>query len=386
MTSKSKKNSHPRLHPSLENLDCLSIAVNFPNDQIAIKFCQDLKLIPSQDSTPPSCCNLPMKVECNSTSKLGWRWCCSSKGSKRKGSKACRKTIAPTVGTFFDGALVQLEFCETIAIIALFILKQTVSQTHDCIQSWRRLRYKDSSLTLSRKTICCYFKMFRNIIQVIVSNVNIKLGGVGKTVQIDETFLTRRKYHRGRVTKQMTTTILGIYCKEDKHGIFVRVPSKSKESIWPWVSRYADKETSVVCTDMGKQYSGIKELFSGDTDHLQTNHSKGQYVDKFDSRNTTNHIENRNRYVKQEMKSSVTPEAIDEYLSLFYYRQYVLNKLYPKDKPSHIMHFLEDIRKVYPAFVDGKREEPLKACLVEKPTVSSEGLEEIILPTKKRRI
>ncbi|KAK0083510.1 hypothetical protein PV326_006695 [Microctonus aethiopoides] len=139
-----------------------------------ISFFEEIGLILSPNSIPPLCCGLPMSVENLATTKLKLVWKCTTKGSKKKRSKSCRKTINPT------------------------------------------LRHHNGDSELSTHTVCDYFSYCRNIAEVITSHTEIVFGGDSKTVQIDETFLTKRKYNRGRITEQMTTTVLGLYCKEDK--------------------------------------------------------------------------------------------------------------------------------------------------------------------------
>ena len=52
----------------------------------------------------------------------------------------------------------------------------------------------------------------------IVAKQTGSFGEPNKTVECDETFLTKHKYHRGRRTASMSVTIFGIYCREDKKG------------------------------------------------------------------------------------------------------------------------------------------------------------------------
>lgn len=42
-------------------------------------------------------------------------------------------------------------------------------------------------------------------------------------LQVDETFLRRRKYNRGRLTSGHTITIFGVYCRETKEGMYWHV-------------------------------------------------------------------------------------------------------------------------------------------------------------------
>lgn len=69
---------------------------------------------------------------------------------------------------------------------------------------------------IGRATIVDYNSYCREIAEVLSSLDDVRLGVLGKTVH--KTFLTRRKYNRGRVTDQMSIIILGIMFKEDKTG------------------------------------------------------------------------------------------------------------------------------------------------------------------------
>lgn len=76
---------HQNLHPKLKNF---SIFHSFYNliitDELAISFLEEVGLIPSKTSPPPTCiCGSPMLVELNKIKKLGWIWRCGSKGSKK---------------------------------------------------------------------------------------------------------------------------------------------------------------------------------------------------------------------------------------------------------------------------------------------------------------
>ena len=76
-----------------------------------------------------------------------------------------------------------------------------------------------------RKTGVDYFSMCREICEVVMSS-EVKsnpLGGVGKTVGVDECYLTRRKYNVGRMTKTGTVTILGLYERETGLGFHFQV-------------------------------------------------------------------------------------------------------------------------------------------------------------------
>lgn len=52
---------------------------------------------------------------------------------------------------------------------------------------------------VSNSTVEVYFKVFRNLIQMNNYSVGEKIGGLGHTIQVDETCIAKRKYHVGRI-------------------------------------------------------------------------------------------------------------------------------------------------------------------------------------------
>lgn len=143
--------------------------------------------------------------------------------------------------------------------------------------------------------------------------------------------------------------------------------------------------TSRICSDSAKQYVGVEKLFGDGTVHLATNHSIGEYVNKEDSSNTINHLENQNKLLKRAIICRRTSKLIHQYMALYYYRQQYLEKHYKDDLGSQIMQFLLDIKRVYPGIVNGVRQLGLELRIIDPPTVESEGLEHLI-PGKCPRI
>lgn len=115
----------------------------------------------------------------------------------------CRAVVNPCTGTFFDGTTCRIDISEVLAIILGFVSKMTATNVFRHLRQWRQNKKKSE---LSWSTVIDYFSYCREVAEVIVSHDQTILGGEGKTVQIDETFLTKRKYHRGRITEQMTTS------------------------------------------------------------------------------------------------------------------------------------------------------------------------------------
>lgn len=180
-----------------------------------------------------------------------------------------------------------------------------VTFLHDHIDCWRRDR-KES--TLSSETITGYYNYCREVCEVIASNNTRQLGGPGKTISVDEMFVVKRKYRKGRISEAMTVTVFGMYCREDKEGLFFRVNGKSKRDLWPYIKKYCHESTSIICSDSARQYMGVENLFLN-AQHKRTNRRKGEFVSKDDKTNTINDLENQNKLLKKSLKHPLPLKA-----------------------------------------------------------------------------
>lgn len=229
---------------------------------------------------------------------------------------------------------------------------------------------------ISNKTVIEFLFFCREVCEVYASHNYNQLGGKFKTIEADECFLSKRKYNRGRITSSMTQTIFGIYCREDKEGLFFRVNGKSKRDLWPIIHKYCHPETAVICTDSARQYKNVHLLFN-DAVHKTTNHRKGEFVDKNDVTNTINSLENQNKILKATIRSRRNDVVIRQNMAVYFYRRRRLPLSIPIGERIH--HFLEDIREVYP----GPGKEGKQLLELELPTPESEGIEELMPPPKR---
>lgn len=361
-----------------EELSRFSLFFSFQSllstEELALEFALKFGLIPSRFATPPNHCGSPMKVENDRSVKLGWTWRCSASASGRKvkGRKQCRARINPNAGTIFDCCLAP---SDVLALVFCFVLDLGFTLSLQEINAFRKS--KGIITELASSTVVTYFQKFRGIMEIINSHNPVLLGGEGKTVEFDETFLTRHKYHRGRRTAQMQQVIFGLHCREDKETLFFPVSGKSKSDLWPIISKYVHPDTSIVCTDGGKQYHGLVSLFSTDTEHLTTNHSIGEFVSRTDKRNTINALESQNKQVKRAMKSRRSDRDIETYISSFIYRQRRFRNI-KKAKGNQIKMFLEDVVRVFPPYINGVLPAPLELAATFRPTPESEGIEDLM--------
>jgi hypothetical protein len=92
-----------------------------------------------------------------------------------------------------------------------------------------------SLVRLSTKTVYYYYQLFRLIVSEIMVLVmtNLKLGGV---VEIDEAVITgKRKYNRGRMTRNYW--VFGLYSRDLGKGYAFLVPNRQTEILFPIIER-----------------------------------------------------------------------------------------------------------------------------------------------------
>ncbi|GIY47230.1 hypothetical protein CEXT_21851 [Caerostris extrusa] len=141
------------MHPALQGFNIITWYLILATEETAIKFMQEVGLIPTYLSPCPACplCGSETKSQKMPSRKLGFRYVCSERSKKKN--------------------------------------------------------------VTERESVGDYYSYFREIAEVFASHHSKQLGGPGKTILLDETFLTKRKYNRGRITASMTQTVFGIFCK-----------------------------------------------------------------------------------------------------------------------------------------------------------------------------
>ena len=73
--------------------------------------------------------------------------------------------------------------------------------------------------SINNNDVSSFYIQFRNAsTSYLVGMPNKLIGNPGKTVEIDETLMCKRKYHRGRLL--LDAWIFGGICREDNHILF----------------------------------------------------------------------------------------------------------------------------------------------------------------------
>ena len=119
----------------------------------------------------------------------GWWWRCSPKN--------CQKTKSIRAGTFFFESKIHL--WEVLLLIFNFAFEFLNTTTRNLVG------------TVSTHTIGNYKRRLRLIILTMFNKKNIKLGGEGRIVEIDESLFIKVKHNRGRDMLREKVWVLGLY-------------------------------------------------------------------------------------------------------------------------------------------------------------------------------
>lgn len=276
---------------------------------------------------------------------LGWRYRCPN---KYLAGVNCTRTMEPTHNTYVFATHTKIQV--QIAVAAMEIMRVPIMTAMENINCWKRLPFPNDATSISTSTMVDYYNFVRDVGRVIMSNKPDQwLGQEGATIEVDETFVTRRKYHMGTMTNSMTTIIFGMYCRETKQVLFFRVPNKGKRALWPLIKKWVHPGIARICSDGAATYQGVAgvhaEMFP-DAIHDVVIHSEGVFADPEDPTNHINSIENENKLIKREMRNRRTDKIMDQYIAWHCYRRCYLSRL--DNNGMRLRRFLKDTRKVYP--------------------------------------
>jgi len=110
----------------------------------------------------------------------------------------------------------------------------------------------------------------RNICSWKILNRNIKLGGRGKTVEIDEAMCgAKHKYNHSRVSEG--AWVFGMVERFTGRSLAFRVPNRSRETLVTRLVREFIEPGTVIISDKFSPYFNLKDV---GYIHLMVNHSE----------------------------------------------------------------------------------------------------------------
>lgn len=215
----------------------------------------------------------------------------------------CRKTERLFKGSFFEGTHLT-PFSILYMAFAYVVLKLNGVDIKHILDN-------PPNIT----TVTDWLQFFRDVMSKEVQHEtrNLRIGGPGKTVVIDETALSKRKYNRGRPVGRATCWVLGMYDVETKTGTMLHIQNRSAGEILPKIQQNV-VAGSTIRTDELRTYHRLTAM--GYT-HETVNHSQ-MFVAPDGTH--TNHIEGYFSRVKKFLRKrdirrlDLIPSYLDEFL------------------------------------------------------------------------
>jgi transposase-like protein len=243
-----------------------------------------LKLIPSRDDGPAcsKCGFQSMGALNDADNPTGFRFACWSRN--RRTGRQCTHRVSPLENTIFEGT--KVNFTSTISLAYCFINDMPVTKAaYEC--------------SVSEVTAVHVFQLFRNVCGYVVKVQNFqKIGGDGKKVEVDETHVAVRKYHRGRELVSEHYWVVGGTCRESKKVFMTPVLDRTRQTIYQVLEEYVEVG-SVMYTDDWRAYRGLEAL--GFAEHNVVVH-KWYFVDPDDRDIHTQNVERLWRELKDHIK------------------------------------------------------------------------------------
>jgi len=216
--------------------------------------------------------------------------------------KHCRKRRSIRAGSFFEDSKIPLH--RWLYIIWLWSIEES--------------NKKVSLLTgLSLRTVVTVLRSLRDICSEKILHGNIKLGGHGKTVEIDESmFGHKRKYNRGRIGKG--TWVFGMVERGTGRALAFRVPDRTRETLVTGLIQQFVEPGTYIISDKFSPYFNLNNI---GYIHLMVNHSEN-FVDPYTGAHS-NTIEGVWSQIKRKLKAmnGTRRERIPGYLDEFNWRK-----------------------------------------------------------------
>lgn len=107
---------------------------------------------------------------------------------------------------------------------------------------------------ISKKSIIQVNRFIRNIANwmLLEDEEELPLGGPGHIVQIDENFVSKRKYNRDRMVPE--AWVLGMLDTLAKENVIVHLKNRKADTLIPLIKKYV-KQGTEIWTDQWRPYS-----------------------------------------------------------------------------------------------------------------------------------
>jgi hypothetical protein len=168
----------------------------------------------------------------------------------------------------------------------------------------------------SKPTITNYMGHFRQLVSTMIDTDDTIVGGPGITVQVDETKMGKRKYHRGHRVEG-AWVLVGVELTSDRKIFAEVVNNRTTCTIAEVLGRHL-AAGSILQTDCWKGYGLMGQIFN--IEHLTVNHSQG-FINK-ETEVHTNVVEGSNYALKKFIPPrNRTKISLPSFLDVFVWRR-----------------------------------------------------------------
>jgi transposase-like protein len=182
----------------------------------------------------------------------GWWWRCSTKG--------CQQTKSIRLGTFFNES--RLAITQVLLLVLNF-----------AFEFLNTTMYQISGIAVH--TVAAYKRRLRLIILTMFNKNDIRIGGEGRIVEIDESLFIKVKHNRGRDILRPKVWVFGLYeratADQPKRVLFFKVDSRDAVTLLNIIYNHVLPGTTIL-SDCWAAYNRIIDL-DRQYDHRTVNHS-----------------------------------------------------------------------------------------------------------------
>jgi hypothetical protein len=167
----------------------------------------------------------------------------------------------------------------------------------------------------SSATVTAFYKHFRILVATTFENIDTMIGGEGIEVEIDETKLGKRKYHRGHRVEGVWI-LVGVEKTNDRKIFLKKIENRTANTLENAIMQHV-APGSIVKTDLWKGYSGLEDHLG--MTHRTVNHSL--YFSDPDTGVNTNTVEGNNNALKIMIRPRNRTFNVEDHLAEFVWRR-----------------------------------------------------------------
>lgn len=223
-------------------------------------------------------------------------------------SKSCRKELSIFKNSFFSSSNLEVRKILEIAYLYLFHMP---------------IKFIITSTGVYSESICAWTSFIRQACADAIDYEHVRIGGMGVIVEIDETKLGKRKYHRGHRVDGVWV-LVGVERTADKKIFCVELPDRSAETLKTLFEIYVIPG-SIVYTDGWAAYRTV--CLELGFEHHVVNHSENFKDPEHGTH--TNTVEGCNNALKILIKpQNRVKKNINDHLYYFIWRRQNSKNIY----------------------------------------------------------